>query len=260
MKKVLITGASSGIGRALALQLAEKGVSLILHGRDIEALSELLGEIGTKTPTLISVADLSSFEGTQTLLGVLQKEFPDVVINSAGFGLYGDLITHGPQEVQKMLAVNIAAVVAICQYISYWWTKENIEGTILNVSSALGLTPSPGAAVYGATKAFVTSFSEALDVELKAKGIRVLVACPGRVATNFAKHASRGKVQKLDAGGSVLDPHKVAKAIIEQIEHRKPFQIIDWRYKLLSWVNRLIPSSLSRKELYKALKSRAEKA
>lgn len=257
MKKVLITGASSGIGRALALQLAEKGVSLILHGRDVQALSELLSEIGTKTPTLICVADLSSFEGTQSLLGTLQKEFPDIVINCAGFGLYGDLITHGPQEVQQMLAVNIAAVVAVCQYICYWWTKENIEGTILNVSSALGLTPSPGACVYGATKSFVVSFSEALDVEMRAKGIRVLTACPGRVATNFAKHATKGKVQKLEAKGMVLDPHDVARAIIDQIEHKKPFQIINWRYKLLVAISRMLPACFTRKKLYQSLKSRA---
>jgi len=257
VNKVLITGASSGIGRALARLLAERGVSLVIQGRNVEALGELLTEIGTKTPTQVCVADLSTFEGTQTLLGVLQKEFPDVVINCAGFGLYGDLTSHGPQEVQQMIAVNNAAVVAVCQHISYWWQKEAVEGTIMNVSSALGCIPSPGAAVYGGTKAFINSFSEALDVELQEKGIRVLTACPGRVATKFAARASKGKVEKLETGGSVLDPVDVAKAILTQIDEKKPFQVIDWRYRLLLFINRLLPKRFALKRLYSALKARA---
>lgn len=256
MKKALITGASSGIGRELALLLADKNVELILHGRDLDALEQLVQEIGTRTRVKTFVAELSSFEGTQGILQLLRSDFPDVVINNAGFGFYGDLVGHGPQLMQQMIATNCAAVVAISQHIAYWWEQERVEGTIMNISSALSFVPAPGACVYGATKAFVNSFSEALDVELESKGIRVLTACPGRVATGFARRATRGKVEKLDVGGSVLDPKEVAKAIIKQIEDKKPLQIIDWRYKLLLLLARVLPKRIVMKSLYKSLKKR----
>lgn len=257
VKKALITGASSGIGRELALLLAERGVELIVHGRDALALELLVNEIGKKTTVKICVAELASFDGTQDVIKMLQAEFPDLVINNAGFGLYGDLTSHGPQETQQMIAANCAAVVAICQHITYWWDVEKIQGTILNVSSALSMMPAPGAAVYGATKAFVNSFSEALDVELESKGIRVLTACPGRVATKFANRASKGKVAEGLTGSMILDSKDVARAMLDQIDKREPLRIIDWKYRLLLGLQRLLPKRLSMKRLYAALKARS---
>ncbi len=258
MKKALITGASSGIGRALAHLLADRGVELIIHGRDVEALKSLQEEIGNKTIVKTCVAELASYDGSQTVLKMLQEEFPDVVINSAGFGLYGDLNTHGPHEIQQMIAANCAAVVAICQHITYWWLAEKCEGTILNISSALGIMPSPGATVYGATKAFVNSFSEALDIELAPHGIRVLVACPGRVSTKFANRASKGKLGTLEAGGMVLDAKDVALAILKQLDEKQPFKIINWKYRLLILAQKLVPRRFAMKKLYASIKARAK--
>lgn len=257
-KKALITGASSGIGRELALLLADSHVELIIHGRDISALDALKAEIGTKTTVKVCIAELASYDGTQTVLKVLQEEFPDLIINNAGFGLYGDLNTHGPQELQKMIAANVAAVVAICQHSTYWWVQERVSGTILNVSSALSMMPAPGAAVYGATKAFINSFSEALDVELESKGIRVLTACPGRVATQFAKRASKGKMPVDASGGMILDAKDVAKAMLKQIHNKEPFRIIDWRYRLLLLVRKFVPRRYSMKRLYAVLQARGK--
>ncbi len=257
MKKALITGASSGIGRELALLLADRGVELIVHGRNLESLQALINEIGTKTTVTICVAELASFQGTQSILKALQEGFPDVVINNAGFGLYGDLESHNPQDMQQMIAANCAAVVAICQHICYWWKVENVPGTILNVSSVLGMMPSPGATVYGATKAFINSFSEALDIELEQHGIRVLTACPGRVATMFQTRASKGKVQLASDGGMILHPKSVAEAMLHQIEKKEPFQVIDWRYKVVMCIRRLLPRRFTLKKLYKSLKARS---
>lgn len=257
-KKALITGASSGIGRELALLLADRGVELIIHGRDVAALQLLSQEIGTKTTVKICVAELASYDGTQTVLTMLQEESPDLIINNAGFGLYGDLNTHGPQEIQKMIAANVAAVVAICQHSTYWWSQEMVSGTILNVSSVLSMMPAPGSAVYGASKAFINSFSEALDVELEPKGIRVLTACPGRVATQFATRASKGKMAVKASGAMVLDAKDVAKAILQQIDKKKPFCVIDWRYRLLLLARKLVPRRYSMKKLYAALKARGK--
>lgn len=257
MKRVLITGANSGIGKELALLLAERGVELILHGRDPVSLLNVYNQVSQKTKAKLCKADLSSFDGLQTVLTVLQKDFPDTVINNAGFGLYGDLISHGPQETQEMIAANCASIVTISQHIAYWWKEQGMKGTILNVSSALSFLPSPGAAVYGATKAFVTSFSQALDVEMQPNGIRVLCACPGRVATHFATRASKGRKNTQEPGGMLLDPKEVAAAMIKQIEKKKPLQIIDWKYKLLIFMRKLLPTRWAMKGLYLTLKRRA---
>lgn len=257
MKKALITGASSGIGRELALLLADRGVELIVHGRDLLALQNLVDEIDKKTKVKMCVAELASYDGTQTILKMLQEEFSDVVINNAGFGLYGDLNTHGPHEVQQMIAANCAAVVAICQHICYWWDVEKTPGTILNVSSALSMMPAPGACVYGATKAFINSFSEALDIELEPHGIRVLTACPGRVATKFANRASKGKVSTIAHGGMILDPRSVAQAMLDQIDKKEPLQVIDWKYRVVLFIRALLPRRFTMKKLYASLKARA---
>ncbi len=257
-KKAFITGASSGIGRDIALLLADKGVALIVHGRDARALQTLVDEIGTKTTVKVCIAELANHDGIQNILSTLQEEFPDLVINCAGFGLYGDFVDHGPHEIQEMIATNCAALVAICQHVSFWWKHEKVAGTILNVSSVLGLMPTPGASIYGATKAFVNSFSEALDVELEAEGIRVLTACPGRVATNFAHRASKGKIKTAPQGGMVLDSKLVAQAMVDQIENKKPLQVIDWKYRLFLAFTRLLPRRYSMKRLYKSLKARSK--
>lgn len=257
-KKALITGASSGIGRELALLLAERSIELIIHGRNIDALNALKDEIGAKTTVKICVAELASYDGTQAVLSMLQNEFPDLIINCAGSGLYGDFITHSPQEIQKMIAANVAAVVAICQHSTYWWVQEQVLGIILNVSSVLSMMPAPAAAVYGATKAFINSFSEALDVELQAKGIRVLTACPGRVATQFAKRASKGQLPIRPSKGMILDAKNVAKDILKQIDSKNPFRIIDWRYRLLLLSRKLVPRGWSMKKLYARLKARVK--
>jgi uncharacterized protein len=258
VQKALITGASSGIGKDLALLLADKGIELILHGRDKACLQEVLDAVSKKTRATIFQAELASFEGTLGLLKMLQDELPDLVVNSAGFGLYGDLVDQRPKEVQEMIATNCAALVAITQHMAYWWKEAGKTGTILNISSALSVTPAPGACVYGATKAFVNSFSEALDVELEPYGIRVLTACPGRVATKFSFRASKGKSIALDPGGLLLDPKEVAKDLWGQIESQKVLRIIDWRYRLVCFIRKLLPKRFAMRVLYRRIKSRVE--
>lgn len=256
MKRVLITGANSGIGREIARELAKRGVELILHGRNGESLQQVVMDLSTKTRVSFVQADLASFDGTQEILRTLRDEAPDIVINSAGFGLYGDMLTHTQAELQAMIATNCAALVAINHTAARLWKERAVPGTIVNISSALSSMPAPGAAVYAATKAFVTSFSQALDVELEAYGIRVLTSCPGRVATNFAEHASRGNIKTSKPGFMLLDPKHVAQAIIKQFEDKKPYLVIDWKYRLLHCIRKLLPLRSAMKSLYARLKSR----
>ncbi len=203
------------------------------------------------------IADLATLDGVQALLNMIQEELPDVIINSAGIGLYGDLVTHSPYELQQMIQINCSAVVAICRDVCDLWMKKGVEGIIVNVSSALSFIPSPGASVYGATKAFITSFSQALDVEMERHKIRILTACPGRVATPFARKASKGKVDTNMPGGMLMSTSEVAKDILRQIDEKKPLQIINWKYRLLLFARKFVPERLAMKKLYNELKSRA---
>lgn len=227
---------------------------LLLHGRTAEALVTLQNELGV--PALFCVADLATYDGAQKALAFCALERPNVVINCAGFGLYGDFVEHPVQQLQEMIALNNAFVVALCREMAALWSKEGTPGTILNVSSVLGITSAPGAALYGATKAFINSFSEALDVELSPRGIRVLTACPGRVATNFAARASNGKTATHTAQGMILDPKEVAEAIFLQITSSTPFKVINWKYRLLLLAQKLVPRRTALKTLYGSLKSR----
>jgi short-subunit dehydrogenase len=256
MVKILITGATSGIGRALALQYAHEGAELILNGRNGQSLHDIFIETSKLTKVKFVLADLATFEGVQALLAVIREELPDQIINSAGFGAYGETISMPEQTLQEMIAVNCAALVAITRDTAHLWKEKGLSGTILNVSSVVGLLPAPYAALYAATKAFVLSFSEALDVELEPHGIRVLVSCPGTVATAFAERASHGKFRHAKEGGMILSAESVAESIRAQIKEKKPVVIVDWKFRLLLFFTKILPTRFCMKLLGRALKQR----
>lgn len=258
MTKVLITGASSGIGKELALLFAKEGAELIIHGRNGENLQNLFVELAKMTKVKFLLADLATFDGSQLLLKLINEEIPDVVINSAGFGVYGGLITHSQQELQSMIATNCAAIVAINHAAATLWKERGIYGTILNISSVVGFVPTPQASVYAETKAFVSSFSQALDVELEPYNIRVLTACPGSVATAFAERASKGHITAQKPRMMRLSAQEVAKAIRQQIKEKKPITIIDWKYRVLMFLRKFVTTRFAMLLLNKALKSRVK--
>src|SRR6185295_4950732 len=184
-QKVLITGASSGIGAALARLLSAKGLSLIVTGRNEEALQQLKSSLST--PVDIVVADLSQKAGVERVLQVVTDQAPHLVINNAGLGFYGEATL---QEANQVIDVNVRALVSITIEATKVLRQKNIPGIICNVSSVVAFQPTPYMSVYAASKAFVTSFSEAEDMVLKQYGIRVLSSCPGAVETDFVRRAA----------------------------------------------------------------------
>lgn len=234
--KALITGANSGIGEALAQLLAEKNISLILHGRDQLRLNQIADKIGTQVQTDLISGDLSIKEERERVIQAIQKYNPDLIINNAGFGLYGDALTHSVPSQMKILEVNGNAVLEITLEAAKNLSKNNQKGTILNVSSAAAFHVFPYLAVYAATKAFVLHLSEALDSEWKDKGIRVLTACPGVVKTQFRLSAGGGKQED----GS-MSPIFAAKEIWWQIENEKIVHTFNWKYRLGNWISKIVP-------------------
>ena len=187
----LITGASSGIGAALAHEFAAHGHELVLIARREQTLGTLADAIaatGRARPAVLR-ADLARLDAAQTIVAALDERGlePDVVVNNAGFGLVGAADQLDRAEQLAMVDLNVRALTDLS--LAFLDSLKRRRGGILNVASIAAFMPGPGMAVYYASKAYVLSFSEALHRELKPKGVRVTVLCPGPVPTEFQARA-----------------------------------------------------------------------
>jgi len=196
MKVTLITGASSGIGEEFARRLAAEGHNLVLVARSEKALHELCDELMLehKITAHYVALDLSREDADQRLSDETEKHGFEVdwLINNAGFGSYGDFIKLDRDRELQMIDLNIRSLVALThRYLPAM--RERRSGTIINVSSAASFQPIPFFATYAATKAFVTSFSEAIAEENRPFGIKIMALCPGSTKTNFFAAANMDK-------------------------------------------------------------------
>jgi hypothetical protein len=245
-----ISGATSGLGKALACQLAGRGVPLFLTGRNKEKLEALAKKLQQDVPVFYHPADLSNPSERKTLISELHNRVPDLIINNAGFGLYGNALSYRTKEQLDILEVNSAALLEISLEAARALSEHKKGGTIVNVSSAAAFFTYPTLAVYAASKRFVKDFSEALDEELKPHGIRVLTACPGQIRTAFRSRAAKNSPQTPSAPFS-MSVEKAAACILWQIEKGKTLYIFDWRYRIATFLARFI---LPKKTLLSLLK------
>jgi short-subunit dehydrogenase len=252
LKLALVTGASSGLGKALAEALSQRGVRLILTGRDPSQLAKLSQELPTDARYLS--LNLSLASDRKKLIEEIERSSPDLIINNAGFGLYGSAIDHPLEDQLDMIDLNVNAVVAVTLAAGRQWKREGKRGIVLNVASAAAFFAYPLFAVYAATKSFVLNFSIALDEELSPYGIRILTSCPGQIATGFRKRASQNFSQKADR--RTMSAAKAAQLILQQIEKEKVSLIIDWRYRWGVRLVRFLPQRLIRRLLAQSLSDR----
>ncbi len=187
----LLTGASAGIGTALAYVFARHGHELMLIARREQRLTELAEAIaaqGHKRPMTLPV-DLAQPDAVDRIRDVLSMSDaePEIVVNNAGFGLVGAAAGTDLAEQLNMVDVNVRALTDLS--LAFVEPLQRRRGGILNVASVAGFLPGPGMAVYYASKAYVLSFSEALHRELKPRGVRVTALCPGPVPTEFQARA-----------------------------------------------------------------------
>ncbi len=183
----LITGASMGIGAALAREFAKGGHALVLTARreaHLEAMAREIADDGYPEPVVIP-SDLSPPAGVTALENAVAARGlePAFVVNNAGFGLHGDAATLDRDKQLAMIDLNVRALTDLS--LRFIDGVKRQRGGILNVASVAGFLPGPGMAVYHATKAYVLSFTEALHGELAADGVRVCALCPGPVETEF---------------------------------------------------------------------------
>ncbi len=208
--KALITGASSGIGEALASLIASKGFFLILSGRNESRLRQVAKSLKAD----YVVADLEKKEERRVLIEVVRRELPELIVNCAGYATYGEALSLSLEEQMALLEVNAVAPIELTLESARALIGAKKKGVILNVSSTAGEYPAPGMGLYGSAKACVTHFSRTLNTELAPKGVHVLVSCPGMVASNFANRAA-GK--PITLRGPVMTPQYAAEQIWKQM-------------------------------------------
>lgn len=222
----LITGASSGLGLEYARQLAPHIETLILVARREKLLEEIATNLVAKFPHLrvkIFASDLVDDADRNQLIKALSEAdlHPDCLINNAGMGDYGEFRTSEWPKIEQMMRLNMEALTHLTHALLPGLMAR--RGAILNISSLASVLPIPDFAVYAATKSYVSSFSEALRLELRSQGVRVLAVCPGPVKTGFGEVARRGSDGELPIQESFYVPaHKVVRDSIKALIQDRP--------------------------------------
>lgn len=214
----LITGASSGIGSEFAVQLAQKGLNVILIGRNSEALSSVADKIHRISNVSVVMLQADLTKELDSILVNLSRFNIDLLVNNAGFGLYGDFLNYSWNEYENMIKLNIEVLARLSYHYAKEFSKRG-SGGIINVSSVAGFMPIPHFSVYAATKAFVYSFSLSLWAELKDKNVHVLCVAPGKTKTKFFERA------KMSPGNNLMSPEKVVKGALKAFEKDAPLYI-----------------------------------
>jgi len=197
-KTALVTGASSGIGEAFARELAARGMQVILVARSAEKLRALAAELTDRYDVRAEAipADLSRDGAPQALYDETRRRglAVDLLVNNAGFGAYGDFEAQEMAHDHEQVMLNITAVVDLT-HLFIPTLIERGGGGVINIASTAAFQPVPYMPVYGASKSFVVTFSEALWSEYRRKGVRVLALCPGPTRTAFFRVADNGQMQ-----------------------------------------------------------------
>ncbi|HVF72089.1 MAG TPA: SDR family oxidoreductase [Chthoniobacterales bacterium] len=247
----LVTGASAGIGWEFARQLTGRAGSLVLVARRREKLEQLRDELTKRDPNLnvhLRATDLSKPDEVHALTDWLTEEkiAIDLLVNNAGLGDQGEFATTDRHRLTEMLAVNVASLTELTHALLPSMIERR-RGAILNVSSSAGFFPIPRIAVYAATKAYVTSFSEALRTEVRGYGITVSALCPGPVETEFAEVARRaGKRYRTSPKFTHVSVEAVVQAGLNAVERDKPIVIPGFAMKIAMFLVRLTPMAILR--------------
>ncbi len=220
----VVTGASDGIGRAMALALADQGFSLVLAARRADMLHELAAQLATRgVMTSVVAVDLSTPAGCRALADATADHDVGLLVAAAGFGTSGPFLSIDADTEVAMLAVNCGAVLSLTHIFARRFAARG-RGGIVMVGSLLAFQGVPGAATYAATKAFVQTLAEGLHREFKPAGVDVLVAAPGPVKSGFA---ARADLQM----GVALSPDVLPEPILAALGQR-----ITVRPGWLSWL------------------------
>lgn len=236
----LVTGASSGIGAELAVVLARQGYDLLLTGRDASRLDA----VATRTREAGAVVETKALELSGSVVSVLTGWVADrplaVLVNNAGFGASDPVVAADPAVLEAMISLNVTSLTLLTRAFLPGMVSRK-SGRILNVASTASFSPVPSMAVYGATKAYVLSFSEALAEELAGTGVTVTALCPGPTTTRFAERAAMGSVALFK---TAMTAEAVAEQGVKALLKGKRIQITGFSNALMAFSTRLAPRNL----------------
>jgi uncharacterized protein len=220
MSTALITGASGGIGKAFAEELAARKTNLVLVARSAEKLEQLATQLQQQHNIQIQVIvkDLTEPNATNDVFDAIKNQelTIDLLINNAGFGDFGDFAERDGQRQLNMIQLNIMALVDLTHKFLPLM-RQRRSGSIINVSSIAGFQPIPYLSVYAATKAFVLSFSEALWAENRDYGVHILVVCPGPTESDFFAEA-KFPAALADSTNKIATPQEVVRDALQALE------------------------------------------
>ena len=251
----LITGASVGIGEQFARQLSERGHDVVLVARDAARLEALAKEIDGRNGAHAEVLTADLTDPQQLATVEARARHVDLLVNNAGFGTFGSFHTLDIDTEIREINLNVIALVRLTHAAAAAMVERG-RGGILNVSSLAGFQPGPSNGTYGATKAFVTSFTEAVHEELRGTGVSVTVLCPGFTHTEFQ---SRANVPAGSVPGFMWqEAPEVARAGLDGVAKNKAVVIPGTTNKVMGTLSALTPHAITRRLGGAILKRAAE--
>ncbi|MDQ0113667.1 SDR family NAD(P)-dependent oxidoreductase [Paenibacillus harenae] len=245
-KTVLITGASGGIGKELADRFAKDGNDLVLVARSEGKLLELSKEYRKKygIQATVIAKDVASPGVPEEIAAELKEKgiVVDYLVNNAGFGLYGEFLETNLEQEMNMIDVNIKALIIMTKLFLPDMVKRR-QGGVLNVASLVAFFPGPMMSIYYASKAFVLSFTEALENELSGTGVTVTALCPGLTSTGFVERSGMGASKMIQRGG-IMEVGQVADEAYRGFLSGKTFIMPGARNRFLAFLPRLLPRKM----------------
>jgi short-subunit dehydrogenase len=255
-RTALVTGASSGMGVDYARELARRGVNLILVARRADALERVAKELRDYHGIEVRVtpADLADGPLRVRLYRELEAEgrHVDLLVNNAGFGLFGTFVESNWERVNQMLQVDMVALSHLAQLFTPGMIKRR-WGRILFIASTTAFQPLPTYASYGAAKSYVLSLGVALNHELRGTGVSCTVACPGVTATEFFQVA--GQRQTLYQRITIMSSAEVANIALKALLAQSPLIIIGRLNVFMAWSTRLMPRTWAAALAYQLIKN-----
>ncbi len=247
---ILVTGASSGIGEAVARLFAREGYRVSMGARRLERLQALADEIESAGGQSIAVqSDLTRFEDIQRLISETLDQFGqiDVLLNNAGFGRIKWLEELDPMEdIQAQLQINLITTILVAREVLPHMIQRR-SGHIINMGSMGGLVATPTYTIYSASKFGVRGFTEALRREVSVYDVHVSGIYPGAVNTEFKQHAGIDRKTGRTTPGSLrLEPEEVARGVLSVVRRPRRELIIPWQMRLTVWMNILFPGIVDR--------------
>jgi len=261
-RRVVITGASSGIGRALALEIGAKGARLLLCSRRLDRLNAVAGTIVARSPDkprpLVVQCDVRSRESVRRMVQQAHEWLGgiDVLVNNAGVCIYGDAELAEPEDYRSVMGVNFYGPLN-CMMEIIPHMKHQKNGLVVNVSSLAAIHGVPYMAAYSASKAALAALGESVRAELAGSGIRVMNVYPGYTDTEiFTVEKKLGGARRPE--GPYQSPSKVARAVVRSIEAGKNQLILSPRGKAMAFLRGIVPNLVVRAMARMALVLREE--